>query len=94
MGLIRMAGATLLDAVPDQELARSVREQIEVGDDRVTDLHLWRLDPGHAGPIVAVVSDAPPAPEVYKSRLADIEGPTHVTVEVHPCPDHSQREAD
>jgi cation diffusion facilitator family transporter len=73
-GLIRTAGATLLDAVPDQQLARSVRERIEVGEDRVTDLHLWRLGPGHAGLIVSVVSDAPHSPEVYKQRLSDIEG--------------------
>jgi len=92
-GLIRTAGATLLDAVPDQTLARSVRERIEVGDDRVTDLHLWRLGPGHAGLIVSVVSDAPQAPEVYKQRLSGIEGLSHVTVEVHACPNHPQREA-
>lgn len=92
-GLIRTAGATLLDAVPDQTLARSVRERIEVGEDRVTDLHLWRLGPGHAGLIVSVVSDAPQPPEVYKQRLSGIEGLSHVTVEVHACPNHPQREA-
>jgi cation diffusion facilitator family transporter len=92
-GLIRTAGATLLDAVPDQTLARSVRERIEVGEDRVTDLHLWRLGPGHAGLIVAVVSDAPHSPEVYKQRLSGIKGLSHVTVEVHACPNHPQREA-
>jgi cation diffusion facilitator family transporter len=92
-GLIRTAGATLLDTVPDQTLANSVRERIEVGEDRVTDLHLWRLGPGHAGLIVSVVSDAPQSPEVYKSRLAGIEGLSHVTVEVHACPNHPQREA-
>ena len=92
-GLIRVAGATLLDTVPDQRLARSVREQIEVGDDRVTDLHLWRLGPGHAGLIVSVLSDAPQPPDIYKQRLAGMEGLSHVTVEVHACPNHPQREA-
>jgi cation diffusion facilitator family transporter len=92
-GLIRTAGATLLDAVPDQKLVQSVRERLEVGEDRVTDLHLWRLGPGHAGLIVSVVSDAPQSPDVYKGRLAGIEGLSHVTVEVHACPDHPQREA-
>jgi cation diffusion facilitator family transporter len=92
-GLIRTAGATLLDTVPDQRLARSVRERIEVGEDSVTDLHLWRLGPGHAGLIVSVVSDAPQPPDVYKQRLAGIAGLSHVTVEVHACPNHPQREA-
>lgn len=92
-GLIRTAGATLLDAVPDQALARSVRERIEVGEDRVTDLHLWRLGPGHAGLIVSVVSGAPQPPDVYKQRLSGIEGLSHMTVEVHACPNHPQQEA-
>jgi cation diffusion facilitator family transporter len=91
--LIRTAGATLLDAVADQTLARSIRERIEVGEDRVTDLHLWRLGPGHAGLIVSVVSDAPQSPDAYKQRLSGIEGLSHVTVEVHACPNHPQREA-
>ncbi|GEO15750.1 CDF family Co(II)/Ni(II) efflux transporter DmeF [Microvirga aerophila] len=92
-GLIRAAGATLLDTVPDQQLSRSVRERIEVGNDRVTDLHLWRLGPGHTGLIVSVVSDTPQPPDVYKQRLSGIEGLSHVTVEVHACPNHPQREA-
>jgi Co/Zn/Cd efflux system component len=91
--LIRTAGANQLDTVPSQKLAPLVRERIEVGDDRVTDLHLWRLGPGHAGLIVSVVSGAPRPPDVYKQRLADIEGLSHVTVEVHTCPDHLQRKA-
>jgi Co/Zn/Cd efflux system component len=89
-GLIRTAGATLLDAVPDQRLARSVRERIEVGEDRVTDPYLWRLGSGHAGLVVSVV---PQPPYADKQRLTGIEGLSHVTVEVHAYPDHPQREA-
>jgi cation diffusion facilitator family transporter len=91
--LIRAAGATLLDTVPDQQLSRSVCERIEVGEDRVTDLHLWRLGPGHTGLIVSFVSDTPQPPDVYKQRLTGIEGLSHVTIEVHACPNHLQREA-
>jgi cation diffusion facilitator family transporter len=92
-GLIRAAGATLLDTVPDQQLSRSVRERIEVGEDPVTDLHLWPLGPGHTGLIVSLVSDTPQPPDVYKQRLTGIEGLSHVTVEVHACLNHPQREA-
>jgi cation diffusion facilitator family transporter len=91
-GLVRSSGAVLVDMVPDRHLVRTIRERIEVGDDRVSDLHLWRLGPGHTGVIAAVVSDRPLAPSVYKARLEGIEGLSHVTVEVHPCEDH-QREA-
>jgi cation diffusion facilitator family transporter len=85
IGLIRSAGAVLLDAVPDAKLAGLVRERMEIGGDKVSDLHLWQVGPGHAAVIVSVVSDAPQAPSVYKQRLRDVGGLSHVTVEVHRC---------
>ena len=84
-GLIVSSGATLLDMVPDPMLSSRIRARLEVGGDRLGDLHLWRLGPGHAGVIASVVSDRPQEPEVYKRRLSDIEGLSHVTIEVHRC---------
>jgi cation diffusion facilitator family transporter len=89
VGLIRSSGAVLLDIVPSRGLADRVRSRLEVEGDRVADLHLWQLGPGHAGLIAAVVSERPQPPQAYKARLADIGGLSHVTIEVHPCPDHA-----
>jgi cation diffusion facilitator family transporter len=86
LSLVRTTGGVLLDTVPDPELAQRIRERIESGGDRVTDLHLWQLGPGHAAVMVAVVSDAPQAPSVYKERLQDLTGLSHVTIEVNSCP--------
>ena len=85
VGLIRSAGGVLLDAVPDPALARRIRERIETGGDRLADLHLWQVGPGHAAVIVSVVSDAPQPPSAYKQRLEDLVGLSHVTVEVNHC---------
>jgi cation diffusion facilitator family transporter len=88
--VLRASGAVLLDTVPDARLVRDIRQRLEVGDDRVADLHLWRLGPGHVGVIAAVVSDTPQAPEAYKARLAGLsDSLSHVTVEVHACPQHA-----
>jgi cation diffusion facilitator family transporter len=84
-GLIRSSGAVLLDTVPDVRLAKLVRERIETGTDRVSDLHLWRVGPGHAAVIAAVVSDEPQPPSIYKARLEGLAGLSHVTIEVHRC---------
>ena len=92
-GLVRSAGTVLLDMVPDGHLAGLIRKRLEVGDDRVSDLHLWRLGPGHVGVIAAVVSDEPRAPSAYKARLEGIEGLSHVTIEVHACEQHGRRVA-
>jgi cation diffusion facilitator family transporter len=92
-GLIRNAGAVLVDMVPDRHLAHTIRERVEIDGDRLCDLHLWRLGPGHTGVIASVVSDHPQAPSAYKARLDGIEGLSHVTVEVHLCEDHRQKAA-
>ena len=43
-GLLRDTGAILLDRTPDLGIAEKVRQAVESEGDRVTDLHLWRLD--------------------------------------------------
>ncbi len=85
IGLLRSAGAVLLDAVPDRSIAREIATRLETGGDRLADLHLWRLGPGHLGLLATIVSDHPQAPDSYKARLADLPGLSHVTVEVQPC---------
>ncbi|WP_315836606.1 CDF family Co(II)/Ni(II) efflux transporter DmeF [Bradyrhizobium prioriisuperbiae] len=88
--LIRSAGSVLLDAIPDPSLLVTVRERLEVDGDKVADLHLWRLGPGHTGVIAAIVSDNPQAPDAYKQRLAEVAGLSHVTVEVQRCLHHAE----
>jgi cation diffusion facilitator family transporter len=86
--LIRDAGAVLLDAAPDAELDAAIRARLEQGDDRIADLHVWRVGPGHHAAIVSLVSDSPLPALDYKMRLADLGRLSHVTVEVHRCNSH------
>jgi len=85
LDLLRRSGAVLLDAVADERLAGRIRELLERDGDRVADLHLWRLGPGHLALVVSIVADAPAAPDHYKARLRSVADLSHVTVEVHPC---------
>src|SRR6185312_3269184 len=84
--LIRDTGAILLDRVPDSTLADKVRQVVESEGDRVTDLHLWRLGPGHLGAIVSVATSGPREPAHYRKRLARFADLSHVTVEVLHAP--------
>jgi len=93
VGLIRASGTVLLDMVSDRRLAGTIRKRLELGDDRVSDLHLWRLGPGHVGLIAAIVSDHPQPPAAYKRRLDGISGLSHVTIEVHRCEAHERAAA-
>ena len=79
--LIRNAGAVLLDMQAEPGLAREIARRLEAdSDDRIADLHIWRVGPGHNAAVVSLVSARPEAPAVYKASLS------HVTIEVQRCP--------
>jgi Co/Zn/Cd efflux system component len=82
---VRAAGAVLLDIRPSAELVRSIRECLEHGSDRVADLHLWRVGPGHNAVVATIVSHEPQTPNFYKGRLTSLPGLSHVTIEVERC---------
>jgi cation diffusion facilitator family transporter len=83
--LIRSAGAVLLDVSPDPGLSQKIMARLEQSGDRVSDLHLWRVGPGHLAAVISLVSDHPNAPSFYKNQLAGLPGLSHVTVEVERC---------
>lgn len=88
-GLIRDSAMVLLDADADPKLSAEIRQTLEkeLGA-RISDLHLWRLGPGHQGLIVSLVSRDETSAEVVKAalrrRYPDL---SHVTVEVAVCPE-------
>jgi cation diffusion facilitator family transporter len=80
--LIRDTGAILLDMNPDRGMAERMRAAIEADGDRLTDLHLWRLGPGHLGAIVSVTTRRPRGADYYQSLLRRFRALSHVTVQV------------
>ena len=81
-GLIRDTGAILLDMNPDRSMAEKVRAAIERDGDRLEDLHLWRLGPGHLGAILSVVTTKQRDPDYYRRLLDRFRSLSHVTVEI------------
>jgi cation diffusion facilitator family transporter len=81
-GLIRDTGAILLDMNPDRSMAERLRAAIEQDGDRLSDLHLWRLGPGHLGAILSVATTQPRNAEYYRRLLSRFRNLSHVTVEV------------
>src|ERR1700761_7469287 len=82
VGLIRDTGAILLDRTPDPGMADKIRVAIESDGDKATDLHLWRLGPGHLGAIVSVATSSEREAAHYRQRLACFSDLSHLTVEV------------
>lgn len=81
-GLVRDTGAVLLDMNPDRNMAERMRAIIETDGDRLTDLHLWRLGPGHLSAIVSVATPRQRGVDYYQSLLRRFRTLSHVTVEV------------
>ncbi|WP_236686279.1 CDF family Co(II)/Ni(II) efflux transporter DmeF [Paramagnetospirillum magnetotacticum] len=85
-GLMAETGAMLLDHNGDAELEEEVRAAIEGdADNRLADLHLWRIGTGHWAAIVSLVTDLPRPPDHYKLLLASVHELSHITVEILPC---------
>jgi cation diffusion facilitator family transporter len=83
--LIRDTGAILLDMNPDHRMADQLRLAIESDGDRLADLHLWRLGPGHFGVILCVVTAKERNADFYRARLARFQSLSHLTIEVCAC---------
>jgi cation diffusion facilitator family transporter len=81
-GLVRDTGAILLDRNPDKQMADNLRRAVESEGDKVADLHLWRLGPGHLGAIVSVVTRQARETDFYRTRLARFRSLSHLTIEV------------
>ena len=82
VGLVRRTALALLDADAPPDLAQRVRDAVETGGDRVTDLRLWRIGPGCYALNLVVASTAPRPCEAYRARLDGMPMLRHVTVEV------------
>ena len=82
VGLVRDTGAILLDMTPDQPTANRIRDIVQAAGDRVLDLHVWRLGPGHLGVIVSVEAPAGRGTEFHRRRLEHLPSVSHLTVEV------------
>ena len=85
-GLLIDTGKVLLDRDVNPEAVEEIRSIIEAdSDNRVSDLHIWRVGTHHLSAIVSIVTHFPKSPDHYKKLLTDYNEITHVTVEVNPC---------
>lgn len=87
--LIVDTSCNLLDMSPDMKLAEALRKVLEKEKDtggsvtQVTDLHVWRLGPGHLGAIISVLTNDETRTEAYYSRkIKGFKALSHATIEV------------
>jgi cation diffusion facilitator family transporter len=79
--LMGQTARVLLDSA-DPALIKRVRERLERDGACVSDLHIWRLGPGHSAVVATVVCPQGNKPDHFKQKLSEVPTLSHVTVEV------------
>ncbi|WP_371182173.1 CDF family Co(II)/Ni(II) efflux transporter DmeF [Xanthomonas sacchari] len=87
LALLRDTGAVLLDASAPAALQAQIRDRLEQDDERIADLHVWRVGPGQHAAIVSLVTHKPRPAAFYHARLQGVATLGHVSIEVQTCPD-------
>jgi cation diffusion facilitator family transporter len=83
-GLLQDTSGILLDKNIDEQTIASIQSKIESeADNRVADIHVWKLGPRDYGAIVSLVTHFPKDPAHYKKLLVDFDQLAHITVEVN-----------
>jgi cation diffusion facilitator family transporter len=88
--LVKETSPILLDESIGADYSRAIIDRIESdADNRIADLHIWRVAPNHFAVIISLVTHHPQPPEYYKALLKDFRKLSHITVEVTRCPEET-----
>ena len=87
-GLLKETSSILLDQNIDSVKTNAIKEAIEADvDNRIADIHVWRVGPLDYAAMISLVTHFPKHPEHYKKLLQGFSEVTHLTIEVNPCTD-------
>lgn len=100
-GLLRDTSAILLDRNIENNHIESIRRVIESdSDNRVSDIHIWKVGPVDYAAIISLVTHYPRPTEHYKRLLKNFKELSHLTIEVNLCkddpciiPDYQEKQA-
>lgn len=85
-GLLNDTSSILLDRNINSERIQAIKDSIEAdSDNRVSDIHVWKVGPLDYSASISIVTHFPKNPEHYKKLLSDYRELSHVTIEVNHC---------
>jgi cation diffusion facilitator family transporter len=89
-GLVKQTSPILLDGSIEEEYQLAIQETIEKdSDNRITDIHIWKVGPNHYAAIISIVTHSPKATEYYKELLSEFHRLAHITIEINECKEES-----
>lgn len=87
-GLIKQTSPILLDGSIDEKYQLEIKKVIESdSDNRIADIHIWKVSANHYAAIIALVTHFPKQAEHYKKLLKQFHKLSHITIEVNACHD-------
>ena len=87
-GLLLDTSSILLDKNIALEKTREIIHTIESdSDDRIADIHVWKVGPADYAAIISLVTHFPKNTEHYKKLLSKYDELSHINIEVNPCED-------
>ncbi len=85
-GLLKDTSTILLDRNTERKHIEILRQKVESdSDNRVSDIHVWKVGPIDYAAIISVVTHYPKPTEHYKNLLKEFKELSHLTVEVNSC---------
>ncbi|OGR20822.1 MAG: cation transporter [Desulfobacula sp. RIFOXYA12_FULL_46_16] len=85
-GLLRDTSSILLDQSMEGAEIIKIKKILETdSDNRVADVHIWKVGPDHYAAVISIVTHYPKPPEHYKRLLEDLKQLDHITIEINPC---------
>jgi len=85
-GLLKQTSPILLDASIEEKYQLAIKETIEKdSDNRISDIHVWKVGANHYAAIIALVTHFPESTEHYKKLLSEFHKLSHITIEVNEC---------
>lgn len=86
MTLIKQTSPILLDANIDKNYEAQIINKMEALDDnRVCDIHIWKVSANHYSMILSLVTSQPHSISHYKQLLKEFDKIKHLTIEVNHC---------
>jgi len=84
--LLKETSPILLDGSIAEDYQAAIKERIEsVDDNRIADIHVWRVGPADYAAIISLVTHYPQNPDHYKKMLVNFSKLSHITVEINKC---------
>ncbi len=86
IGLLKDTSQILLDGSSDAQVIAEIRTLLESdADNRLSDLHVWRIGEQASAAIISLVTHYPRPVEYYQGLLKPVHELKHITIQVNVC---------